>query len=243
MSRSSVLVVFCVLLSCGAARYDFFAFVTRWTGTACLSTRANEPPPLHDVPKNVAAFSIHGAWPTNYDGTWPSFCNNSYPFKWNEIQDLKSLLDVQWPSMTGPNPDFYKHEWEKHGTCSLDVLPNEHSYFSASAKTNSNTGFAACLSRAGIKPSQTQPVSLTTLSNTLSNCVGKKVAVGCLSVRGQLHFNQVTLCLDRNFKAINCPSTTMSTAAKSCSSSSQALVVPIPQSCYNSAEGTIPISA
>eukprot|EP00775_Hariotina_reticulata_P007341 gene7341-7553_t len=38
------------------------------------------------------------------------------------IQDILTKLQTQWPSWTQPDDCFWKHEWDKHGTCAASTL-------------------------------------------------------------------------------------------------------------------------
>ena len=62
-------------------------------------------------------WTIHGLWPDKYDGSWPQYCNSSIKFNPNSLIPLKSRLSVYWPSYSKSPLQFYKHEFEKHGTC------------------------------------------------------------------------------------------------------------------------------
>jgi hypothetical protein len=78
--------------------------------------------------------TIHGLWPNYKDGTWPQFCDSDRKFDVDKVSDLRHELQEQWPSVTDDDEwdsdeTFWEHEWSKHGTCSRDVLPTEHSYF------------------------------------------------------------------------------------------------------------------
>ena len=71
-------------------------------------------------------FSIHGLWPEESHTKWPSFCNQSSHFNLSQIKGLESEMEKVWFSCGGDNIDFWKHEYLKHGTCSLF---NQSSYF------------------------------------------------------------------------------------------------------------------
>ncbi|KAM6593973.1 hypothetical protein CsatA_001676 [Cannabis sativa] len=76
------------------------------------------------------SFTIHGLWPQRKKGRIPD-CPTTPRFQPNLIsKDTRKELDRQWvalnPKLT--NVEFWKHEWEKHGTCSNDQL-NQVQYF------------------------------------------------------------------------------------------------------------------
>lgn len=81
-------------------------------------------------------FTIHGLWPNYKSGGWPQFCEHGMDFDESKVADLLEDLEDEWPSFMGGGGDdgFWKHEWEKHGTCALDVLPSEHAYFKGALK-------------------------------------------------------------------------------------------------------------
>lgn len=92
-------------------------------------------------------FTIHGLWPNYKDGGWPEFCDSENTFDESKIEDLKEQMEEEWPSFMGNNDDavFWKHEWEKHGTCATDVLPDEHKYFKTVLKLHYRYNLEVCL--------------------------------------------------------------------------------------------------
>ncbi len=65
--------------------------------------------------------TAHGLWPDNKTGDWPSFCTNE-KFDFVTVTEAVGLdrMEDMWPSVSAHDDDeqFWKHEWEKHGTCS-----------------------------------------------------------------------------------------------------------------------------
>ncbi|CAE7485825.1 ddiA [Symbiodinium microadriaticum] len=62
-----------------------------------------------------ANWTIHGLW-----AEWDNECPGS-AFNISALSPLRSELDAKWsscPEFSMKNEDFWKHEWEKHGTCS-----------------------------------------------------------------------------------------------------------------------------
>lgn len=49
------------------------------------------------------------------------------------MNDLMASMNRQWPPIekSGSGIQFWRHEWEKHGTCAeqLPELGSEHKYF------------------------------------------------------------------------------------------------------------------
>jgi len=80
--------------------------------------------------------TIHGLWPSKFDGSSPELCTNE-EFDTNLLSSLIEDLGRKWPNTKAPessSPDhysFWKHEWDTHGTCSGLSL---HDYFGSALK-------------------------------------------------------------------------------------------------------------
>lgn len=64
-------------------------------------------------------WSIHGWWPEYNKSSWPQFCNSSRfkEFNGEAIANIRAGLDKYWFSCGGDDLEFWRHEWDKHGTC------------------------------------------------------------------------------------------------------------------------------
>uniref|UniRef100_M4DJN0 2-oxoglutarate-dependent dioxygenase DAO n=1 Tax=Brassica campestris TaxID=3711 RepID=M4DJN0_BRACM len=131
--------------------FDFFYLVLQWPGAYCDTKRSCCYPTSG---KPAADFGIHGLWPNYKDGTYPSNCNPDSEFDKSQITDLVSSLKKTWPTLACPSNEgfkFWKHEWEKHGTCSESVM-DQHEYFENSLKLRDRANLLQALTNSGIKP-------------------------------------------------------------------------------------------
>merc|ERR1711916_239596 len=91
---------------------DVLMYVTRWP----MAVSSNPP-------ANVPSFVLHGLWPNNDDGSYPSNCNPRDRFSWTALEPIMSELAVTWPDLQHPGKNasgFWQHEWSKHGTCAIN---------------------------------------------------------------------------------------------------------------------------
>lgn len=72
-------------------------------------------------------WSIHGLWPQYSTSSYPSFCKN-VDFSLDALKPIMKELQEHWYSNTGDNPDFWKHEYTKHGSCMFKEM-TELEYF------------------------------------------------------------------------------------------------------------------
>ncbi|EFA82171.1 ribonuclease T2 [Heterostelium album PN500] len=175
-------------------QFDFYLFVQQWIYSYCGQQTCI-------ASKEREAFTIHGLWPENSDGSYPSFCKGP-SFSSSAIQDLMNQLNYDWPSLTGPNTDFWTHEWSKHGTCSLTgPITNIHDYFAAGLKVYNAYNISSSLADHGIVPSNTQSYSITSITNALINSLGNTPLLQCQN--GQL--STVALCITKDLELMDCP--------------------------------------
>jgi len=71
---------------------------------------------------NDQDWSIHGLWPEYNQSSWPQYCNSSRnkDFTPKSIDFIMDLMNKYWYSCVPGNEqnwEFWKHEWNKHGTC------------------------------------------------------------------------------------------------------------------------------
>ena len=75
----------------------------------------------------TSPWSIHGLWPQYSKTSYPQFCKRT-KFDIEKIHPIISDLNKFWYSGMEPNKAFWKHEWEKHGTCMFNDS-DEFEYF------------------------------------------------------------------------------------------------------------------
>jgi ribonuclease I len=73
------------------------------------------------------SFSIHGLWPQTTTDNYPEYCKKVI-FDINQLTPIMSALQKFWYSEEEKNEEFWKHEWEKHGSCVWTPM-NEYDYF------------------------------------------------------------------------------------------------------------------
>ena len=74
------------------------------------------------------SISIHGLWPQTNKVSYPSFCKN-VDFNMKELTPIIDKLNKYWYSDCEKNEDFWKHEYQKHGSCMFKEM-SEFDYFS-----------------------------------------------------------------------------------------------------------------
>lgn len=75
---------------------------------------------------------IHGLWP-QYDKTcYPTYCK-PVTFDINKLDPIIKNLNIYWYSNNDKNELFWKHEYEKHGSCIFTDI-DEFEYFNTTLK-------------------------------------------------------------------------------------------------------------
>ncbi|XP_047321214.1 intracellular ribonuclease LX-like [Impatiens glandulifera] len=131
--------------------YDFFYFVQTWPAAYCDTKRGCCYP---KTGKPAQDFGIHGLWPNSNNGSYPHDCDPKNPFDKSKIAGLIKRMQLDWPTLSCPSGDgfkFWGHEWNKHGTCSENVL-NQQSYFQTTLDFKIKSNILHHLANAKIYP-------------------------------------------------------------------------------------------
>jgi len=171
--------------------WQLLLLVQQWPGTS-----------KNPLPPAVNGFTIHGLWPERNDASYPQNCNN-IPFNITSISALVPQLNINWPSYMGPSETFWCHEWEKHGTCSINAaaLETQYDYFNATLTLLADLAIAPVFQKAGITPGSST-YSLSAMQTALYLEFGQDFPFQCQS--GSIY--QIINCISPTLKLITCPS-------------------------------------
>lgn len=93
---------------------DHISLAIQWPPGVCYTSRRR-------CKSNIDHFTIHDAWPDYRNGSWPSTCCGQ-PFNGSLLGQHATQLQTVMPTLyPGSSHSFWKHEWEKHGTCALNA--------------------------------------------------------------------------------------------------------------------------
>eukprot|EP00128_Syssomonas_multiformis_P014570 Colp12_sorted_trinity150504_noHs@8816 len=163
-SRTLLLVLLCssCMVVYGSKPWDFFVFSRFYVGSSCdlnfvCKFEAGAPP--------KDPFQVHGLWPSQEDGGFPSRCGNN-TFERASLDPIAGELNEVWvDTVNADNADFWASEWRKHGPCSQPTLNSELEYFTAVVRLTKTFSLATAFATNGVTP-RMQPYS----SDTLQPC-------------------------------------------------------------------------
>ncbi|KAK7362332.1 hypothetical protein VNO77_04442 [Canavalia gladiata] len=188
----------------------------KWPGSFCDTNKGCCFPPTG---KPASNFSIHGLWPNFSNGSYPFDCNiDQNPFNQSKITDLIPRAQISWPSLacaasnntndtntSSDNTKFWKHEWDKHGTCSDSIL-DQHAYFEFSLNLKDQVDLLQILQYNGIIPDG-ELYCVDSIAQAIKEAIGFVPGITCnTDPSGNNQLNEIYLCVDNlATKFIECP--------------------------------------
>ncbi|XP_020826061.1 ribonuclease T2 isoform X1 [Phascolarctos cinereus] len=173
--------------------------VQHWPTTVCkeIENDCRDPPNY---------WTIHGLWPDK-----AGECNRSWHFNLDEIKDLLPDMRHFWPDVIHPSPNrsqFWKHEWEKHGTCAaqLDALNSQKKYFGKCLEFYKNLDLNSMLLKLGIEPSVSY-YQIADIRNALTSMYGVIPKIQCLPPEQEEEIQtlgQIEFCFTKDLHLRNC---------------------------------------
>jgi len=191
----------------GSDDFDYYVFTQQWPVSNCLTASSHDQ---CEIPANVSGWLIHGLWPTNYQGSYPSYCDDDYEFNDAEISSIWGLLAKYWTNLYHDSAvdSFWEHEWDKHGTCAYTAhdVSSEFDYFNMTLGFHFRYPVGQWLLDAGIAPNNTKIQNADVMRNVISDKVGKQTIFQCTYDQdtNEHIVNQIEICLDRSFNPIDC---------------------------------------
>ncbi len=110
-------------------------------------------------------------------------------------------MNVFWPSLSGPNTDFWSHEWSKHGTCAAlqdALVGSQEKFFNQTLALRAQLGAEAALSAKGIIPSNSQSYAAADVASAIGQ--GFDVVLAC----DNAYLNSIEICYDQGLNRIDC---------------------------------------
>ncbi|XP_014211280.1 ribonuclease Oy [Copidosoma floridanum] len=193
-----------------AGNYDFFIFTQVWPATSCFVWEEESPSHKCNMPPASAMdeWSIHGLWPTLNGTMGPFNCNSTLHFDIKALEKLRPELEVKWIDVhKGAKPhEFWRHEWEKHGTCSVDneATNTEIKYFKKGLELLDEYEMKNVLAKANVTPNQAY--LLQDFLDGVKKILGKNAFVDCVrnKKRKETYISELRICLDKTFRLIDC---------------------------------------
>lgn len=177
----------------GVEQFDYYTVAYQWPRTF------QEINNLDYVLRNY--WTIHGFWPSRTKGVHPTYCNNN-AFNWDIIpQNVKDRMQNLWPNLKdGDHRQFWKYQWEKHGTCSGMVIGE---YFARAIELSEEYKFMQSLSENDITPSHDYYISA--IENTIRKLTGWWPTIVEVYVNGYPWLFQIHICFNLTYNVIDCP--------------------------------------
>jgi len=192
--------------------WDLLIFTQNWPLSVCVSWEEKGGAPNHTcLLPNSSIWTIHGVWPTKLGTIGPGFCNTDHPFDPQAIYGILPQLEARWTPVEvhKKKNTFWKHEWEKHGSCasSLPELSTEVKYFSKGLSWSDEYEMSAILKKAGIVPGQAYEPHL--VFNSVKKVLGKNPHIACFDdkKRGVSFLMEIRICFDKSLKLVDCDGT------------------------------------
>ena len=134
--------------------------------------------------------------------TLPRLCVQGKPYDSSITASLQPGPDTYWPSLNGGSSDtFWSHEWDKHGRCATDILPDQRAYFAGALDLLARFNITAALAVHGLFPTNAGTLSMAAIDAALVAELGFTATFKCDSYQ---RIETVTQCVDKNLNLRAC---------------------------------------
>lgn len=186
--------------------FDVLVFTQRWAPTACFVWKQASKAHTCTLPKDED-WTIHGIWPSEYHKLSPQYCNKSLPFNVKDLQPVRKELNEKWIDIeNGHDFSFWRHEWEKHGTCamSLKTFDTELKYFGEGLSLHREYDMKDVLAKANILPGSQYAVG--NIFSGVEKILGKRGQIICArdSVTDKSYLMEVRICFNKTLELTHC---------------------------------------
>ncbi|XP_028293020.1 ribonuclease T2 [Gouania willdenowi] len=153
---------------------------------------------------NISYWTLHGLWPNKGQA-----CNSSWHFNSSEIEDLLPDMLKSWPDLKNPtSTTFWKHEWDKHGTCAARVesMNSQYKYFAKALELYHKLDLYSVLQKFDIIPSE-KNYNLSQIEGVIENFYGIKPKIQCLHPSKEpvtQILGQIEICFQPDFTPADC---------------------------------------
>lgn len=184
-------------LTAAPGQFDFYVLNLSWSPEFCHSHASAAECTQH------RAFTLHGLWPENNDGSYPESCSQA-PGPANPAQ----YADIY------PDQGLLEHEWETHGTCS-GLGPD--AFFVQARRAEGSIVIPDQLAHL-TQPAAESPAEIVTeFTQSNPGLPASSVAISC----GNNYLTAVEVCVDKNLRPQSC------SAVKTCGATQ--VRIPAPQ--------------
>ncbi|CRK93401.1 CLUMA_CG006937, isoform A [Clunio marinus] len=191
--------------------FDILIFTQHWPYTVCAQWMESKSGHECMLPKAKNSWTIHGIWPTKYHTIGPLFCNETWKFDMNTIASIESEMSEKWINIEKGTPldGLWSHEWEKHGTCAAEHIPqlnSEIKYFQQGLDFLDRFSITKLLMSSYIKPGLDVTYKLEEIHSALSASLDDNFAIVCerdkKSKREYLF--EIRICFDLELNLHSC---------------------------------------
>jgi len=160
--------------------FDFYLLNLSWSPEFCHGHPSAAECAQH------RAFTLHGLWPQNNNGTYPEDCS-----------------EASGPASPSPYADIYpdasllQHEWQTHGTCS-GLAPD--AFLALSRRAEQTIQVPAELAHLTEQLSLTPSQVATMFTRSNPGLPASSLAISC----GNNYLTAVEVCLDKSLKPGSC---------------------------------------
>ena len=183
--------------------FDSYMFAIQWPLGMCAPEGSSCYQKMALTPRH--SNTIHGLWPGYYGQKPIPYCNDGFPV---DIEDDGSALFLEmrkyWPSLKGPNENFWNHEFNKHGYCYTQMIGSEEfqPYFYKSLELMKDSYGQLVVNALGTHEGDYE-MDFYDLKTAFENYFGDEVfQFNCAKSGSYQYLSEIRIQLDLDFKPI-----------------------------------------
>lgn len=163
------------------------------------------------LPKVKNSWTIHGIWPTKFHTIGPLYCNDTWTFDDDAISTIQDDMNQKWINIEKNTPldGLWKHEWEKHGTCAAQHVPQMNTtltYFQHGLDFLDRFSITKLLQDSYIKPGVDATYRLEEIHSVLKTKLDVNFAIVCERDRKtkREYLFEIRICFDKELNPHSC---------------------------------------